>query len=94
VVNGTPAQLGSYTVTTTNPNGCTSLPSLPLVVTGAKTGRRQFEALPQPAPSGQVTLELTGYRSATQFMVYYALGRVVIQHCCRLMPGPLPTPST
>ena len=36
MVNGSAAQLGSYTVTTTNANGCVSLPSTVLVVTAAK----------------------------------------------------------
>ncbi|MDQ2793494.1 MAG: T9SS type A sorting domain-containing protein [Bacteroidota bacterium] len=86
VVNGTPASLGSYTVTTTNANGCTSLPSLPLVVTGAKTGLTgaSLKLYPNPTPSGQVTLELTGYRSATQLTVLDALGRVVTQ---QLLPA-------
>ncbi|MFC6225812.1 T9SS type A sorting domain-containing protein, partial [Hymenobacter artigasi] len=33
---------------------------------------------PNPTPTGQVTLELTGYRLATQFTVLDALGRVIL----------------
>ena len=86
VVNGTPATLGSYTVTTTNANGCVSLPSVPLVVTATKAGiaGASLKLYPNPTPSGQVTLELTGYRSATQLTVLDALGRVVTQ---QLLPA-------
>ncbi|GAA4037145.1 hypothetical protein GCM10022409_22600 [Hymenobacter glaciei] len=86
VVNGTSTSLGSYTVTTTNANGCVSLPSTPLVVTAAKTGLAgaSLRLYPNPTPSGQVTLELTGYRSATQLTVLDALGRVVSQ---QLLPA-------
>ena len=79
VVNGTPASLGSYTVTTTTSNGCTSLPSAPIVVSGTKNGiaGASLKLYPNPTPTGQVTLELTGYRLATQLTVLDALGRVV-----------------
>ncbi|MBF9142771.1 Ig-like domain-containing protein [Hymenobacter properus] len=79
VLTGLPAQLGSYTVTTTNANGCVSLPSAPLVVTSAKNGiaGASLRLYPNPTPNGQVTLELTGYRLATQLTVLDALGRVV-----------------
>jgi hypothetical protein len=79
VLTGLPAQLGSYTVTTTNANGCVSLPSNPLVVTAAKNGiaGASLRLYPNPTPNGQVTLELTGYRLATQLTVLDALGRVV-----------------
>jgi hypothetical protein len=79
VLTGLPAQLGSYTVTTTNANGCVSLPSNPLVVTSAKNGiaGASLRLYPNPTPNGQVTLELTGYRLATQLTVLDALGRVI-----------------
>ncbi|MDB5235864.1 MAG: hypothetical protein JWR44_2857 [Hymenobacter sp.] len=79
VVNGTPAQLGSYTVTTTNANGCVSLPSTALVVTTTKNGiaGASLRVYPNPTPTGEVTLELTGYRLATQLTVLDPLGRLV-----------------
>ncbi|MDO7851083.1 beta strand repeat-containing protein [Hymenobacter convexus] len=79
VLTGLPSQLGSYTVTTTNANGCVSLPSNPLVVTSAKSGiaGSSLRLYPNPTPTGQVTLELTGYRVVTQLSVLDALGRVV-----------------
>jgi len=78
-VSGTPAQLGSYTVTTTNASGCTSPPSAPVVITGARNGiaGTSLRLYPNPTPSGEVTLELTGYRLATQLTVLDAMGRVV-----------------
>ena len=80
VVNGLPAQYGSYTVVVTNTNGCASLPSTPLVITAAKNGiaGASLQVYPNPTPTGQVTLELTGYRLATQLTVLDALGRVII----------------
>ncbi|MDB5269533.1 MAG: hypothetical protein JWP58_2573 [Hymenobacter sp.] len=80
VVNGLPAQYGSYTVTTTNANGCVSLPSTVLVITAARNGiaGASLNVYPNPTPTGQMTLELTGYRLATQLTVLDALGRVLI----------------
>ncbi|GAB2858093.1 hypothetical protein GCM10027044_17630 [Hymenobacter ruber] len=80
VVNGLPAQFGSYTVVVTNANGCTSLPSTPLVITAARNSiaGASLQVYPNPTPMGQMTLELTGYRLATQLTVLDALGRVVI----------------
>ncbi|MBU6119607.1 T9SS type A sorting domain-containing protein [Hymenobacter siberiensis] len=80
VVNGLPAQYGSYTVVVTNTNGCTSLPSTPLVITAARNGiaGASLQVYPNPTPTGQVTLELTGYRLATQLTVLDALGRVIL----------------
>jgi hypothetical protein len=80
VVNGLPAQYGSYTVTTTNANGCFSLPSTPLVITAARNGiaGASLQVYPNPTPTGQMTLELTGYRLTTQLTVLDALGRVLI----------------
>ena len=80
VVNGLPAQYGSYTVVVTNTNGCASLPSTVLVITTAKNGiaGASLQVYPNPTPTGRVTLELTGYRLATQLTVLDALGRVLI----------------
>jgi hypothetical protein len=80
VVNGLPAQYGPYTVTTTNANGCVSLPSTALVITAARNGiaGASLQVYPNPTPTGQMTLELTGYRLATQLTVLDALGRVII----------------
>ena len=79
VINGSAAQLGSYTVVVTNANGCASLPSTPLVVTAAKNGiaGTNLRVYPNPTPTGEVTLELTGFRLPTQLTVLDALGRVV-----------------
>ena len=79
VINGAPAQLGSYTVVVTNAQGCASLPSSPLVVTKARNSiaGTTLRVYPNPTPTGQVTLELTGFRLATQLVVLDALGRVV-----------------
>ncbi|MBD2723738.1 Ig-like domain-containing protein [Hymenobacter armeniacus] len=80
VLTGTPAQLGAYTVTTTNANGCVSLPSAALVVTGTKNSiaGASLKLYPNPTPNGEVTLELTGFRSATQLTVLDPLGRVIL----------------
>ncbi len=80
VITGLPAQLGSYTVTTTNPTtGCVSLPSNVLLVTAAKAAiaGTSLKVYPNPTPTGRVTLELGGFRLATQLTVLDALGRVV-----------------
>ncbi|WP_460502975.1 T9SS type A sorting domain-containing protein, partial [Hymenobacter agri] len=78
VVNSA-AQLGSYTVTTTNANGCTSLPSLPLVVTA--TARQLADAslqlYPNPTPDGKLTLTLSNAHAPVQLLVLNALGQVV-----------------
>lgn len=79
VITGQPAQLGSYTVVTTNANGCASLPSNVLVVTASKTSiaGATLRVFPNPTPTGQVTLEVSGLRVATQLTVFDALGRAV-----------------
>jgi hypothetical protein len=81
VVNGTAAQLGSYTVVTTNASGCASQPSVPLVVTSSRNGiaGASLRVFPNPTSSGQVTLELNGFRLTTQLVVLDAVGRVVSQ---------------
>jgi hypothetical protein len=80
VVNGgTPAQLGSYTVVVTNSFGCSSAASLPLIVTGTKNSIAGASVLvyPNPTPNGRMTVELSGFRVATQLTVFDAMGRVV-----------------
>ncbi|MDO7853364.1 beta strand repeat-containing protein [Hymenobacter convexus] len=81
VLTGLPAQLGSYTVTTTNANGCVSLPSNPLVVTSAKGGiaGTTLTLYPNPTPNGRLTLELGGYREAVTLTVLNALGQRVYE---------------
>ncbi|RZK63245.1 MAG: T9SS type A sorting domain-containing protein, partial [Hymenobacter sp.] len=72
---------GQYTVVTTNATGCSSAASAAVNVTvtaaTAPLAGTSFRAYPNPTPSGQVTLELTGFRRATQLTVLDALGRVV-----------------
>jgi len=79
VVNGSAATYGSYTVVVTNSAGCSSAASVATVVTTTRTGIAGASLLvyPNPTPTGQVTLELSGFRSATQLAVIDALGRVV-----------------
>ncbi|GAA3988888.1 beta strand repeat-containing protein [Hymenobacter antarcticus] len=78
VVNSA-AQLGSYTVTTTNANGCLSSPSAPLVVTA--TARQLADAAlqlyPNPTPDGKLTVTLTNAHQAVQLSVLNTLGQVV-----------------
>jgi hypothetical protein len=79
VVNGAVATYGSYTVVVTNSAGCASPASVATVVTTTRAGIAGASLLlyPNPTPTGQVTLELSGFRSATQLAVIDALGRVV-----------------
>jgi hypothetical protein len=79
VVNGSATTYGSYTVVVTNSFGCSSPPSVATVVTTTRAGIAGASLLvyPNPTPTGQVTLELSGFRSATQLAVIDALGRVV-----------------
>ena len=79
VVNGTPAQLGSYTVLTTNANGCTSLSSAPLVVTSSlkPLAGTSLGVYPNPTPDGNFRVELTGYRAAAELTVFNTLGQAV-----------------
>ena len=78
VVNSA-AQLGSYSVTATDANGCPSLPSAPLVVTA--TARQLVDAslqlYPNPTPDGRLTLTLRGAHPPVQLSVLNALGQVV-----------------
>jgi hypothetical protein len=79
VANGIPAQLGSYTVQTTNANGCISLPSAPLVVTSSlkPLAGSSLSVYPNPTPDGNFRVELTGYRAAAELTVLNALGQVI-----------------
>ncbi|MFC6225967.1 beta strand repeat-containing protein [Hymenobacter artigasi] len=79
VVNGLPAQYGSYTVTTTNANGCVSLPSTALVVTSSvkPLAGTSLSVFPNPTHDGNLKVELTGYRAPAELTVLNALGQVV-----------------
>ena len=88
VVNSA-AQLGSYTVTTTSAQGCTSPPSAPLLVTA--TAQQLVDAAlqlyPNPTPDGRLTLTLGGAHQPVQLMVLNVLGQVVYR-------AALPAPAT
>ncbi len=79
VVNGSATTYGPYTVVVTNSFGCASQPSVATVVTTTRAGiaGASVRLYPNPTPTGQVTLELSGFRSATQLAVVDGLGRVV-----------------
>ena len=79
VVNGTTAQLGSYTVITTNANGCASAASSPLVVTSSvkPLAGSSLNVYPNPTPDGKLSVELTGYRKAVELTVFNTLGQLV-----------------
>ena len=79
VVNGAPSTYGSYTVVVTNAFGCVSAASVPQVVTTTQAGiaGASLRVYPNPTPTGQLTLELSGFRTTTQLAVLDALGRVV-----------------
>ena len=78
-VTGQPAQFGAYTVTTTNAQGCVSLPSAAITITTARNALADatLRAFPNPTTSGALTLELTGYPRAATLTVLNALGQVV-----------------
>ena len=79
VINGSTATYGAYTVVATNSFGCSSQASLVTTITTSRAGIAGASLLvyPNPTPTGQVTLELSGLRSTTQLAVLDALGRVV-----------------
>ena len=79
VVNGTPAQLGAYTVTTTNASGCPSAASAPLVVTASRQplAGTSLSVYPNPTRDGNIRVELSGYRTAAELTVLNALGQAV-----------------
>jgi hypothetical protein len=66
-------------VTTTNANGCVSLPSAALVVTSSvkPLAGTSLSVYPNPTHDGRLTVELTGYRNASELTVLNALGQVV-----------------
>ncbi|WP_190242568.1 T9SS type A sorting domain-containing protein [Hymenobacter lapidiphilus] len=78
VVNSA-AQLGSYTVTTTNATGCTSLPSAPLVITSSSQplAGSSLQLYPNPTTDGLLTVKLGGYSKAVELSVYNAVGQLV-----------------
>jgi hypothetical protein len=72
---------GSYTVVLVVPNGCTSAPSTPVLVTATATASLNGVSLrvyPNPTADGQLNLELSGANAkASQLTVLNALGQVV-----------------
>jgi hypothetical protein len=80
VVNGTPAQLGSYTVVVTGANGCTSQASVALVVTANRSAAAgtSLAIYPNPTPDGKLTVELRGYQQAVEITLLNALGQQVM----------------
>ena len=79
VVNGSAAQLGFYTVRTTNASGCVSAASAPLVVTGTSHALpgTTLALYPNPTPDGQLQVALSGYHQAVELRVINALGQQV-----------------
>ncbi|NVO85947.1 T9SS type A sorting domain-containing protein [Hymenobacter terrestris] len=78
VVNSA-AQLGSYTVTTTNAAGCTSLPSAPLVITSSNKplAGSSLQLYPNPTTDGLLTVKLGGYTKVVELTVYNSVGQQV-----------------
>ncbi|NVO31340.1 T9SS type A sorting domain-containing protein [Hymenobacter lapidiphilus] len=78
VVNSA-AQLGSYTVTTTNASGCTSQPSAPLVITTSSQplAGSSLQLYPNPTTDGRLTVKLGGYTKVVELTVYNAVGQLV-----------------
>jgi hypothetical protein len=72
---------GSYTVVLVVPNGCSSAPSTPVLVTGAAVASLNGVSLrvyPNPTVDGSLSLELSGAKAkASQLTVLNALGQVV-----------------
>jgi hypothetical protein len=93
VVNS-PAQLGSYTVTTTSAQGCTSLPSAPLVVTATakQLADAQLQLYPNPTPDGKLTVTLTNAHQPVQLSVLNALGQVVYRAAVPASSATAPQP--
>lgn len=79
VVNGTPAQYGAYTLTTTSAQGCASLPSTAVVVTATakQLATATLQVYPNPTPGGRLTVALTGAHQLVQLTVLNAVGQVV-----------------
>jgi hypothetical protein len=72
---------GTYTVTLVVPNGCTSAPSTPVLVTAtavASLNGVRLRVYPNPTTDGVLTLDLSGVNAKTaQLTVLNALGQVV-----------------
>jgi hypothetical protein len=85
-------QNGTYTVYTTQ-NGCTSPVSntVSVTVTSARQGAlagTELLVYPNPTSSGQLTLELRGYRQAAELTVFDAVGKLVhTQHLSAARTG-------
>ena len=90
VVNGTPAQLGAYTVVTTNATGCPSAPSAPLTVTSSvkPLAGTSLNVYPNPTPDGRLQVELNGYRQTAELVIFNALGQVVFTTTIPAATGP------
>jgi hypothetical protein len=80
---------GSYTVVLVVPNGCSSAPSTPVLVTAtavASLNGVSLRVYPNPTADGQLFLELSGVEaSASQLTVLNSLGQVV--HTGTVAPG-------
>lgn len=84
-------QLGSYTVTTTSAQGCTSLPSVPLVVTATakQLADAALQLYPNPTPDGKLMLLLPTAHQSVQLSVLNALGQVVYRAAVPASAAPL-----
>jgi hypothetical protein len=80
---------GSYTVVLVVPNGCSSAPSTPVLVTAtavASLNGVSLRVYPNPTADGQLFMELSGVKaSASQLTVLNSLGQVV--HTGTVAPG-------
>jgi hypothetical protein len=73
------APRGSYTVVTTNAQGCASLPSAAALISSSvqPLAGSSLNVYPNPTPDGRFNVELTGYTKAVELNVFNALGQVV-----------------
>jgi hypothetical protein len=80
---------GSYTVVLVVPNGCSSAPSTPVLVTAtavASLNGVRLRVYPNPTADGQLSVELSGVKAgASPLTVLNALGQVV--HTGTVAPG-------
>ncbi|MDB5236427.1 MAG: C-terminal target protein [Hymenobacter sp.] len=87
---------GTYTVTASTPTsgaGCTSAPSVALVILSSQHALpgTSLNVLPNPTPDGRFSVVLTGYHQPIQLKVFDALGRTVAQGS---VPAPNPQGTT
>jgi hypothetical protein len=80
VVNGTPAQLGPYTVITTDAFGAVSFPSAAIMVTSATKPLvgTSLQVYPNPTPDGVLLVALTGYLHPAKLKLLNVLGQTVL----------------